>query len=79
LRQGPQDRGRFLAAVLSGAPARVADRGQRRLADRAVAALDGVQPDTAGQVRIALFDTNESHDELLIGRTSRFPLWPAEN
>src|SRR5574337_1407530 len=41
--QGPQDRGRLLAAVVQRTLAGVADRGQRGLAHGTVAALDGMQ------------------------------------
>ena len=43
--EGPLDRGGLLLALVARAAAAVADRGQRRLGDLAVAALDVVEPD----------------------------------
>jgi hypothetical protein len=63
--QRPLDRGAlFFAAVATAAPD-VADRGQRGLGDLALATVDEFQADGSGQVRVALLDSNESHDVLL--------------
>jgi hypothetical protein len=62
---GPLDGGGLLFALLARSAVGVADGAEVGPGDLAVAAVDPVQPDGAGQVCVALFDSYECHGELL--------------
>lgn len=68
---GPLDRGGFFFALLTRSAPGVADGGEAGPRELAVAAVDVVQPDLAGQVGVALFDAYECHGDLLAREPGR--------
>jgi hypothetical protein len=61
--QRPLDRGGFFFALLAAAASAVADGGQHRFGELALAPVDEFELDGTGQVRVALHDLNVGHDE----------------